>query len=90
MDTIKERVAVFKTSYGITVITGEWAEKTDNYIRMSEYIDAEFPALPQDEVINNQITALDKEIDRVQQETIDLVNKLKQKKQELLALEHTA
>ena len=89
MEPIKERVAVFNTSYGVRIITGEWTESMDGYTRISDYIDAEFPALPQEEIINSQITALDKEIEKVQQETIDLVNRLKQKKQELLALEHT-
>ena len=90
MEPIKERLAAFITNYGTTIISIDWAERDQDYTRISEYVEVEFPALPKEDVLNNQIATIDKKIETVKQESIDLINKLQQKKQELLALEHTA
>ena len=89
MEPIKERLAAFITNYGTTIISIDWAERDQDYTRISEYVEVEFPALPKEDVLNNQIATIDKKIETVKQESIDLINKLQQKKQELLALEHT-
>ena len=90
MKPIKERLAAFITNYGTTIISIDWAERGQNYTRISEYVEVEFPALPKEDVLKNQIATIDKKIETVKQESIDLINKLQQKKQELLALEHTS
>lgn len=91
MEPIIKKLALFSLSpHMIVCVREEHAERDPDFSRISGYVEIQFPPLPQDEVLNNQIKSIDKQIETVQQETIDLVNKLKQKKQELLALEHTA
>ena len=90
MEPIKEKLAAFIASYGTTIITIEWAENDSDYTRISEYVEVEFPPLANEEVLKNQIATIDKKIETVKQESIDLINQLQQKKQELLALEHTS
>ena len=89
MNPIKEKLAAFMSAYGTTVVSIEWAEKDPKYTRISEYVEVEFPPLAKEEVLKNQIASIDKKIETVKQESIDLINQLNQKKQELLALEHT-
>ena len=89
MEPVKEKLAAFITNYGTTIISIEWAENDPNYTRISDYVVVEFPPLANEEVLKNQIATIDKKIETVKQESIDLINQLQQKKQELLALEHT-
>ena len=53
-----KKIALFKSPYGfITPILFE--VDMDNYVRITEYVDIEFPELPKEEVIVNSITAID-------------------------------
>ena len=90
MEPIKKRLAAFITNYGTTIVSVDWAENDQNYTRISDYVEVEFPPLENEEVLKNQIATIDRKIETVKQESIDLINQLQQKKQELLALEHTS
>lgn len=87
-EKITERLAAFKAKYGTIAITSNWADNNTGYVRISEYVDVEFPPLPKEDVLKNQIACIDKQIDAIKAESIKEINDLQQKKQELLALEH--
>jgi hypothetical protein len=76
------KLALFESKYGtVFPSTGE----TDNeYTRVSEHIEVTFMPLPQDELIRGKLNMIDNEIN----EKFAQIETLKQRKQELLALEH--
>lgn len=81
------RVAMFKSiRFGYEVASScEYASDTD-YVRISEWVDVEFPPISNREVINNQITALDKMAKAVREKAADQLAIIEQKQAELLAL----
>lgn len=88
MATQTKRLALFKTEYGSYVEAGEWAEKDSYYGRVSEYVDVEFPLLPEETVIQNQVVAIDHQIEKIKDDAMSKVSELQTKKAELLALTH--
>jgi len=62
--------------------------ENQGYVQITEFVEIDFPDLAKDAIVNNQIVVLDKEINRVMAETEVKVNKLKARKQELLAISH--
>ena len=59
--------------------------KTGN-VRVTEYIDVDFPDLSQETVVSAQITAIDAVIAEKTASMIIEINKLKERKSELLAI----
>ena len=88
MATKTKRLALFQTEYGPYVEAGEWAEKNPEYCRISEYVDVEFPLLPEETVIQNQVVAIDHRIEKIKDAAMSKVSELQTKKAELLALTH--
>lgn len=88
MATQTKRLALFKTPWGIVLEFGEYKELESEYSRISEYVDVEFPLLPEETVIQNQVVAIDHQIEKIKDEAMSKVSKLQTKKAELLALTH--
>jgi hypothetical protein len=86
---MKIKLAVFKSkdSEFITVID-EIAEYWDNYVRISEYIEVEFPEREKAEYIQEEINLLDKMADEIRAKATEGLNNINRRKEELLALEH--
>lgn len=85
------RIAVFKmlrTSHPFETIKDESWEKhmADDYVRISEYIDVEFPRLKSEEVVQKQLDALDTMEKEVRTKFQAALNTIEQQRQELRAI----
>ncbi len=87
MATQTKRLALFEF-HGLIFAREEYSEKNPEYCRISEYVDVEFPLLPEETVIQNQVVAIDHQIEKIKDEAMAEVSKLQTKKAELLALTH--
>lgn len=89
------KIALFKTDYGsfmpFEFLTYEGANNDvrAGYPRCTEWVDVEFPPLPQGDVIAAEITFLDAKIKAVTEEWHKAVAAINDRKRELLALTHT-
>lgn len=63
--------------------------KYPDMTRVSEWVEIEFPTLPNGDIIAAQINALDAEVTRVTEEWHKKVSAIKNRKGELLALTHS-
>ena len=83
------KYAIFKCQkYQYETIDNKHFEKVSGYIRMSEYVDVEFPPLPDEEVIPLEIAALDKERDDELAKHLTKLENIAERKSKLLALPH--
>lgn len=87
MATQTKRLALVEF-HGLIFAKEEYSEKNPDYCRVSEYIDIEFPLLPEEAVIQNQVVAIDHQIEKIKDEAMLKVSELQTKKAELLALTH--
>jgi hypothetical protein len=72
---------------GINVILKETeAEYFDNKVRVSEFVEVEFPPRPTEELLPEQISVIDKQIAEVNLKTGRMLAELNARKQDLLAL----
>jgi len=82
---MKRKIALFQSKYGY--VTREPQEEAyTSAVRISEYIEIDFPMLNEVETIGSKITALEKAIDEIKNTAKQQVSELQVKKQELLAL----
>jgi len=80
-------LAVFRSEYGCErALPMSWGT---NDIQISESVEVEFKPLPDETVISNQIVAIEKKIVETREKATKEIEELSQKRQELLALEHT-
>lgn len=93
MNKITIRIAVFEyTSWGtLSCLAGIQAirkdgDNTSDLIRVSEWKDVEFDAIPIDDVMPEILAGIDKEIEQAEAKHNIVMQGLKQKKQELLAI----
>jgi hypothetical protein len=86
---MKEKIAVFKDVEGkYTSILGDYADSWTNYIRISEYIEVDFPDREKAECIHDEIKILSKMADEIMVKATEGLNNINRRKEELLALEH--
>jgi len=84
---MKRRLALYKsTEHGFECTANESFEEVSGYVRLSEYVDIDFPDLPSSDIVAKQVAALNEEIQRVQADTERKLNGLRQQRDELLAL----
>ena len=83
---MKYVLAVYQTSYGMELVLQETGNT--EYMRISEFQEVEFKPLPTEEIVANQIVALDALIEKTKSEALETIGELEQKKQEFLAIEH--
>lgn len=82
------KLAIYKDiKHSITAVlefNGEdiWPESSDDYARLSEIVEVEFPLLPQTGVIAKEVNLIDKTVE----ELFEKIQALRDKKQELLSL----
>lgn len=94
--TMKMKIYAYESEYGSIYpwkadddkSVNEIDEQLKKYrqIRLSEFIEVDFPELSQDVVIENQINAIDSIITKKEGEHFAAIQELKQKRQELLAI----
>lgn len=85
------KLAVFKnielgSLHGWETVGTDNYEQVDRYIRVSEYVDVEFPPLKGEEVVQKQLTALDKAEGELRGRFQAALNQIEQQRQELRAL----
>ncbi|MDR5729669.1 MAG: hypothetical protein RB191_19815 [Terriglobia bacterium] len=85
------KLAIFEyTSPGLKgmkfYITEDEAKFSSNKIRLSEYVDVEFPPRAAEEVVPEQIAALEVQIAEVTNKFSKAITELKARKSELLAI----
>jgi len=84
---MKQRLALFKNvEWGYVFASEESREDADDYVRITEYIEVDFPDLPLCMVVNSQIDALDKAAEELGKKYMEGLESIKQKKAELLSL----
>ena len=72
----------------VNIILEEWAEDWDSYVRISEYVEVEFPDREKAEYIKEEINLLDKMADEIRAKATEGLSNINRRKEELLALEH--
>lgn len=85
---MKQRIAVFqnvKFNYDHTT-TVDMAKDDPEYVRITEWVEVEFPDIKKEEIIKDMVSSLDKQIEVERAESHSRVNRLLNKRQELLAL----
>lgn len=87
---MKKKLAIFEYTSGVLLgfqfPTESHMENSDEAVRISEYVEIEFPDIPRDELISRQIKAIDKEIEYARVNHTANIARLEQRKAELLAL----
>lgn len=87
---MKQKIAIFQSKYGSFWTYEESMEKHTDCVRVTEYVEVEFPELPTETVVGNQVASIDKQIDAIKNKAMEEVAKLQTRKAELLALTHDA
>ena len=90
---MKKKVVLLKSMKhdyeSITETEGDLSYYLENdYVQLSEIVEIDFPELNNDSVIKTQVAVLDKQITKVMADSEVQINKLKARKQELLAITH--
>ena len=83
---MKMKLAVYKHEYSDGSPCGEWAETCNGYVRLTEFVEVDFPPLADATVIARQVEMIDRQISKVRVAAADEVARLEQRKAELLAL----
>ena len=80
-------IALFnKLQYDFETTGEESLEGGANYVRLSEYVEVDFPTLDIGDIINGQVEVIDAQIKTEQVAAEIKLNELKQRRDELLAL----
>lgn len=81
------KVALFKhVEYGFEGVFLGSFEDSDEYVRVTEYVDIEFTRLPDSETVKKSLAIIDKAADAVREELGRKLDGLDRRRQELLAL----
>lgn len=85
---MKVKIAMYKgvKSYYTRVLSADVFEDDDDYIRVSEIVEVDFPDLPKEEVSTKEIAIIRKAITNEMAESESRLNVLKQTLQERLAI----
>ena len=83
------KVALFKyVKYGFESVWTEGMEPDPDYVRISEYVDVEFPPLENSEIVNNEIASLKESKKQIQAETEAKIGVIDRRIGDLLSLTH--
>jgi len=88
------KIAIHKSiqhDFDSVFVWREWWDEEPSYpehVRISEWIDVDFPPLSDDTLLQNQVTAIDQQIKAVTDKWKREVDDLKSTKASLLALTH--
>ena len=82
-----KRLAIFKdVKYGYNAYAESGLDLSTDYVRLSEYVDVDFPMLPPEETVSKEIEMLDKLSCSVRAKYHDDIAEIYRKKAELIAL----
>lgn len=83
------KVAQFQSlDCGYKTVAGKELDGSDHYVRISEYVDVEFPQLSGDEHIQGAVATLDRRKAKVTEEFGRKLADIERQKSELLAITH--
>ena len=89
---MKQRIVLMKSQYD-SIVSKTCDEDDDleywensGYTVITEPVEVDFPDLSNEVIVNNEIAVIDMKIKSVMAESESTINKLKEKRQELLAL----
>lgn len=87
---MKQRLALFKSmEHGVEITGDRNTEKySQNYVRISEYVDVEFPPLQDEHVVRQQVEKLDAIADRITDDYRNKIAEIQERKSKLLAITH--
>jgi len=88
---MKQTTALFQTPYGNIDVLKPLNAESDiykDYVRLTEWIETDYPEIPKETIISNQIIVIDSLIEKEKERAINAMAELNTKKQELLALTH--
>lgn len=81
------KIAKFKSlEHGFDSFSGDELEECEGYIRTTEYVDVEFPPLKNEDIVKNQVSALNEVKKGIQAATQLKINEVDRQIGELLAL----
>ncbi len=81
------KLAIFKSiEHGFNTIDDEDFESINRYVRISEFVDVEFPLLPKGDLVVKEVSLLREAKKKIQAETEIKLNNVDRKIGELLAL----
>lgn len=84
------KVAVWQASWGGEYATSlEWQDDKD-HVRISEFVEIDFPDRETSEVVSEQLSNIDKAIEETKENALKAIEKLQEKKAQLLAITHEA
>lgn len=85
------KIALFKNtrySFSFETPAGEWMEHSEEFARITDYVDVEFPPLSDGAVIQQQLDALSRTEQALREKFQGELNGIKTRRAELLALTH--
>lgn len=83
------KIAQFKSlEHGYMSIQQEEFERINGYMRVSDYIEVEFPPRSDEEQIMEEVRKIDQVISDIQQNALAKIEEWKERRAELLALTH--
>jgi len=89
---MKKKIVLLKTDYSDSRPVeddGDLSYYTDQgYVILTEAVEIDFPELPKEVVVNNEIASIDKKITEIMAKSEASITVLKTRKQELLAIGH--
>ena len=86
------RLAIFRRlgEHSSTSACEEWADGCDAYVRLSEFVDVNFPPLKGDDVVQKQLNALDRTESALRDKFQSALNGIEHQRAELRAITHKA
>ena len=87
---MKKKVALFECQYGFHSVYDMETEKYTKAVRVSDYVEVDFPLLAESVIVAGKVEAIDKEVEAIKEKAMWEVSALQVKRQELLALTASA
>lgn len=83
------KIAKYKdVEFGFEVVGNEFLDNVESYVRISEFVDVEFPPISSDELIQKHVSVLDKAREKVVTEFTRKLADIDRRKSELLSITH--
>lgn len=85
------KLAKFKRlgEHSYETITEEWADGCRDYVRLSEYVEVEFPPLRDEAIVERQLEALDRTENALRTQFQQALSGIEQQRAELRAITYT-
>lgn len=81
------KIAQYKNvAYDFECVSDDGLATCKDYVRLSEWVDVDFPPIPREETVKAELAILEEEANEIRAETQQRLNEIERRKQELLAL----